>query len=267
MKKLILFLILSSLNLFAAGKFEIETHQEMFDYLKNNKLLGEQTLIVFDIDNTLLKSKHLLGSDQWFNWQNTELSLNSTESIAKDFPELLEIQQQLFSLGEMDLVESEIIKYLKEYREEGISMIALTSRGPEMQQLTFRELNKSLISFDQDKIGHDLTPEFNIPGATQKLLYQDGVFMTSGAHKGIMLDFLLSKFSANFKHIIFIDDHAKHTDRVYQSLSEKGLDITTFRYAHEDASVKSFQSSDKREVKSLTKKLLQIRDTLRSPNN
>ncbi len=263
MKKFIWLSLLISLQLFSAGKYEVQTHQEVHEFLMKNNLLGEKTLIVYDIDNTLLKSNHLLGSDQWFNWQNSELANNSPEAMTHQFDELLEIQHHLFNLGKMNLVEESLKSYITLYKNLKMPMIALTSRGPELQYVTFRELDRNDLNFNGSKIGTDLIPEFSIANSAQKLLYHRGVFMTSGAHKGQMLNFLLDKFGTKFKHVIFIDDHQKHTDRVFESLQTKGIDISTFRYAHEDKRVQEFNQSDKAEVKELAEQLVGFRKVLR----
>ena len=263
MKTKFLFFLTFSLNLFAAGQFEVNNHSEVIEFMHENKMLSSQTLVVYDIDNTLLRSNHLFGSDQWFNWQFTELTNQSDLSMAKSFPELLEIQNQIFSLGKMNIVESSLIQYIKHLKASGVSIIALTSRGPDMKEVTMRELNRNQIDFNDSKLGYDLTPEFTINGKTEKLIYQNGIFMTSGLNKGEMLIGLLKKFKRQFKHIIFIDDHKKHTERVYSVLAAESLDINTFRYGHEDIRVKMFNQGDKSEFINLGKNLNQLKNILR----
>ena len=247
MKKMLFifsFIVLSQ-NLFALGKFEVKKHIEVFQYIAEQNYKSSETLIVYDIDNTLLKTSNEFGSDQWFNWQSKQVEASSSNALAKSFNELIEVQNQVFTLGKTQLVENEIIGILDYFKKNKISMIALTSRSPSMRDVTFRELARHQISFDSTKIGLDLFPEFIISNPNQNALYQAGVFMTSGMNKGEMIKYLLAKFNSKFANIIFIDDHERHTNRVYEALAPMGINIDTFRYGHEDENVQTFNLSDK----------------------
>jgi hypothetical protein len=84
----------------------------------------------------------------------------------------------------------------------------------------------------------------------------NGVFMTSGLNKGIMLKSLLAKTKTKFKAIIFADDHKKHTVRMQAILGDtKGIDLTTYRYGAIDKTVKAFHASKKKESKAAWKSL------------
>ena len=72
---------------------------------KDMNVRPEETLIVFDIDNTLLKMKKDLGSDAWFNWQNRLWSAPSPDSdsaVADNIDDLLNIQRLLYDVGKME---------------------------------------------------------------------------------------------------------------------------------------------------------------------
>jgi hypothetical protein len=71
--------------------------------------------------------------------------------------------------------------------------------------------------------------------------YMNGVFMTAGLNKGIMLKTLLYKTKSKFKAIIFADDHIKHTKRMQQILGDD-VDLTTYRYSKIDPQVEAFKN-------------------------
>jgi hypothetical protein len=228
----------------------------------DHHLLNERSLVVFDIDNTLLKSHHEFGSDQWFNWQSEELIKQSSLSLAKSFDELLDLQAMIFTVGKMNLVEDSIPEILQILRTKNIPFIALTSRGPDMRNITERELIRNGLSLPFNKFGQDIPVEFIPEMNDRKASYQKGIFMTSGMHKGQMLKYLLSRFKTNYHSIIFIDDHKKHTDRVFEIFKIEGIDINTFRYGHEDKKVQNFISSEKTSSIILGKKLLELKSEL-----
>lgn len=79
--------------------------------------------------------------------------------------------------------------------------------------------------------------------------YMNGVFMTAGLNKGIMLKTLLHKTNKKFKAIIFADDHKKHTTRMQAIMGGlKGVDLSTFRYSKIDPQVEAFHKGDKKEA-------------------
>ena len=79
--------------------------------------------------------------------------------------------------------------------------------------------------------------------------YMNGVFMTAGLNKGIMLKTLLNKTNKKFKAIIFADDHKKHTTRMQAIMGGlKGVELSTFRYSKIDPQVEAFHKGDKKEA-------------------
>lgn len=264
---LTLLLLIFTLTSFASGKFQTEQHKEIYSYIqnlmiKNPKLKPREVLIVYDIDNTVLAMDHNFGSDQWFNWQKEELAAQSSLSVAKNFQELISIQYQIFSISKMHLTETVLSPLISNLQSSNFRVMALTSRGPGIRNVTERELASVKIDFTTTAPGHSIPNSF-IPQGQQRLAsYQNGIFMTSGMHKGEMLELIVNRFNKNYKHIIFIDDHKKHTDRVFESFNNSKSKISTFRYAREDKRVLDFKNSNKiesielaRELKRLAQKL------------
>jgi hypothetical protein len=157
----------------------------------------------------------------------------------------------------MHLTEKILINFIPELQKKKITTIALTSRGPEMRNNTNKELQRNKISFNESPLGESIGSSFYPKESSRLASYQDGIFMTSGMHKGEMLNHLLNRFNRKFKCIIFIDDHLKHTSRVYKTF-ESTTDIYTFRYAHEDERVKAFKRSKKKQSIQLGKELLKL---------
>lgn len=276
MKKLLsLVLLLSVFNLFASEALETNSIKEIEKkILTQGKKYGvKNVLAVFDIDNTVMAMSQNFGSDQWFGWQeeNCMKKKAPTFCTVTSFGDLLDLQGQIFAMSNMVPSEKSTPEVITSLQKKGYKVILLTSRGPNFRDATERALAKSGLRFKESAIGvkegfaSTYTPytlkEFKKYGLTKSdmdkmgnksprpVSYMNGIFMTSGLNKGIMLKTLLNKTKSNFKAIIFSDDHIKHTKRMQQILgSTKGLDLTTYRYGAIDKDVKAFHASDKKDV-------------------
>ena len=62
MKRLAVLLTFMISSLLHGAVHEITSVRQVVPFLKAN------TLVVFDIDNTLARPPQILGSDQWFGW-------------------------------------------------------------------------------------------------------------------------------------------------------------------------------------------------------
>ena len=112
MRHNLLFLVFLSLNLYAQTALESNSFKEIEKMaLAKGKQYGiNNVLLVFDIDNTVLKMNSNFGSDQWWNWQEQGLSEKKCSyCVAKNFNELLDIQGQIFALAEMSPTEGSIV--------------------------------------------------------------------------------------------------------------------------------------------------------------
>ncbi len=247
------------------------------------KLFGkEQVLLVLDIDNTLLTSNQDLGGDTWWNLQDELLKkkhegkLTPVESrylAGNSLEELLEIAGMLFHLGHMHSPEETSPALVKRIQEQGIATLALTSRGPEFSNITFREMSRNLYDFKSSAIGPmGGYPSTFLPYEIEKpqesgikaeeltawglkkarpVKYENGIYFTSGQHKGAMLRALLAKVGRNFKGIVFADDGKKNTDRMVQGFEKvEGVELLAIRYSKVDPIVERIRNESKDRMRS-----------------
>ena len=208
---------------------------------------ANKVLVIFDVDNTLLKSATSLGSDQWFNWQLGMILSPPAESLrkyvlAKDRNELLDLQGTLYERGSMVPPESESPLVVKALQDLGFSCMVLTSRGTKFKDATMRELRRNGYEF------RDRAPLLNgdpYADPDDGLDYADGVFLTSGADKGLMLSSFLGKLAAGseYKAIVFMDDSLKNTESVSNMPDGSAFDMSVIRYAREDSVVRDFKAN------------------------
>jgi hypothetical protein len=258
-KIMTLTLLSLTLNLYAGTALETNYVKEIEKkVLEKGKKYGvKNVLVVFDIDNTLMAMPQNFGSDQWFGWQSKNCLKKSAPDycVAKTFDDLLDVQGKIFAMSNMIPSESETPKVVKNLQKKGYKFILLTSRGYTYRNSTERALKMNKMNF----IGSSIGPKKGYAGTykpdmgkkkARPVSFMNGVFMTAGLNKGIMLKSLLAKTKTKFKAIIFADDHKKHTVRMQEVLGDiKGIDLTTYRYGAIDKTVKAFKNSDKKESK------------------
>ncbi len=230
---------------------------------------ADEVLVVFDIDNTVLTMNQDLGSDQWFMWQNAMIKKEQKDEglVTKDFDTLLSIQYQLFETSRMRPPENRTPPMIRKLQEKGYRVIALSSRGYKSLRPTLRELKNNQMDFSKTalKINEQdtwlpynlkdlkvISPQeaksYQLQSNARKVIYQEGVFLTAGQHKGAMLRILLYKASFLPKAIFFVDDHLKHSDSVQQAFAGQELSLYSFRYSHEDQNVNSFIQGEGKEL-------------------
>lgn len=268
--KLIFVLILITTSLFASVEKETNSMNDVLNTVqkKVKKYGAKNVLMVFDIDNTLLKMKQNFGSDQWFNWQASIFKNKGCKPacVGTDFGTLLDVQGKLFALSPMYPTEPELAGIVNKIQDMGVKVIALTSRGPEFRSATEKQLKRNGFVFKKPVgssagIGGSYYP-YNIKklkksglnkydketaglGNARKSSYQNGVYMTAGQNKGIMLKVLLNKYDEEYKAIVFADDHHKHPKRM-MAIMGKLTDLTTYRYGKMDKQVEAFKKSNKK---------------------
>lgn len=236
---------------------------------------NDKVLLVFDIDNTLLAMRQDLGSDPWFTWQDN-LPENHPWRVG-NFKELLRAQGVLFAISSMRVTDpAHQPGTVQQLRKAGFTTLLLTSRGFRFRDATRRELQANGYDFSESTLtlcagfpGPYLPYE---PGQIEQsgisrqearmwlpkkgsdpveirksnpVSYSEGVYMTAGQHKGAMLRMLLHKSGnvGRFRAIVFVDDHAKHTEAMSRAFEDQGLKLVCFRYSREDANVRRFNEN------------------------
>lgn len=215
---------------------------------------AENVLILFDVDNTLLASRQLLGSDQWFTWREDVMEEGG-------FPCLLDAARLLFEHGSMRTTDPNAPSLVRALQAEGIGTGVLTSRGPDLQAVTWRELAVAGFDFLSNSPPGWFADDSK---ESQPARYEYGIFMTSGLNKGTMAVDLLNKTGIRdtVKKVIFVDDKAKHVCRVQKSMQELGIDVSAYHYTAEDIRVAPVVNRDPATMERLRKAWTHFEDQL-----
>ncbi len=205
------------------------------------RLGKDRVLVVFDIDNTLLAMEQDLGSDQWYDWQKELQSKDVCDP--RLVADRLAVQGALYSSSAMRLTQADGPEQVRMLQDAGLNVIALTSRGHSFRLQTFRELRRNDFSFYTSAIGQaGGYPEPFIPErGTRPALYEDGVFLTAGQHKGDMLVALLNKTGTTTPEVIVVaDDKDGNLHAVLEAFAGSTTSVQAFRYSREDAVLAKF---------------------------
>jgi hypothetical protein len=216
------------------------------DALQLAGVLGvESVLVVFDIDNTLLAMEQDLGSDQWYYWQR---DLAAAEPCSDQLVgDRLLAQGALYHASAMRPTQPDAALQLRRLQQAGLTVIALTSRGPDYRLQTFRELRRNGMSFwpsalpPQAGFAEPFIPE----GGSRLARYEDGVFLTAGQHKGVMLNALLDRTGTPLPAaIVMVDDKSANIDAILETYGGSEAVVRTWRYTREDGNVAAFDAEE-----------------------
>ncbi len=205
-------------------------------------------LLVFDVDNTLLKCSASLGSDQWYSWQDELLKRTSTGSpdpylVSCDGAGLLEVQGILFELGSMIPADPRTPDVIRQLQGQGFKVMALTSRGTDLRDVTLRELRRNGFDLGATAPGAARPGTFRWRPEDRPVSYSDGLFLSAGQDKGRMLASLLSQPGSDpgLKGLIFVDDSPGKVSQVEEAFKPSGLEVVGFRYGREDSVASDFK--------------------------
>ena len=88
----------------------------LFEHLNfDNK---DSSLLVLDIDNTIIKSPFSLGSDQWYTWQYELTLQNHIHAISKDHNGLNSIIEHMYANLNYQLCESQLPDILSKLKKK-----------------------------------------------------------------------------------------------------------------------------------------------------
>ncbi len=200
--------------------------------------ITQDTLVVFDIDNTLLSPKQRLGTDQWYE---SLLRDNIKNGMSEDAAIQHAIQLWINVQKKTDVrpIETSTPALVRELQAKGIRVMALTARPTDLAEVSLRQLKSLGIDF---KKSSRLKDGVQIVGAQDTLTQGGVVFVGPKNNKGMILSQLLKTEKILASKIVFADDKSKHVNNVEKALSDSNVPYIGFRYAAADNEVKNFDT-------------------------
>ena len=201
-----------------------------------SKYAAEGTLLVFDIDNTIIEPTQTLGSDQWFHHQIDQY-------VAKGYPaqEALEIAlaewMAIQNITKVQLVEPAVAGLIAKYQQMGWPLIGLTTRGLGMATRTIDQLQTLGIDLNRSApIKED--QYFENKGG---VLFRGGILFTAGTNKGSAFFKLMDKVGYEVKKVLFVNDKATHLRELEKTCKKREVSFTGLRYGFLDHKIKNMR--------------------------
>src|SRR5687767_845821 len=205
---------------------DVITSRDLVDVLK---VLSEpyngRTLLVLDIDDTLLTSPSFFGSDAWFEWQKT-LSPQSPGYVPCKF----DVIAMNFEAGTQVPTQADAVAAINAIP---LDKIMVTSRSPMYRGGTIRELKKAgyelPASLQPGLAGaiYEYQPAPDQPGVT--ISYHEGVLMVAGQNKGLALVDLMQHMQITYDRVVLVDDGEKHINDVRDAMTAAGIEYRGVR--------------------------------------
>jgi len=234
MKKILyqIWIILIAIFLNLNGRIiEIKNMSELPKYTNE-----PNTLVIFDIDNTILEPTNELGSDQWFSAcvkKEIDSGLNKIEAINKVVPSYIAAQQK----AKVKLVEPQTSKIISSLQKQKIPMLALTARGIELSNCTFSQLKSIKVNLS---LKSPWKKELTFSDCPFQANYRNGIIFCTQNNKGQILNKFLDMTAFKPSKIVFIDDRKSHLEDVEKELENTKISFIGLRYSYLDEKVNRF---------------------------
>ena len=177
--------------------------------------LSYDSVVVWDADNTLFKSRHELGSDQWFG---ALLGIARTKHGNQfEFDLMKTTYNQVQAFTEVVEIEQKTIRMIKMLNTIKIPQILLTARNAELFQVTYRQLHRCGIHFN-----------------SSNMIFCDG------EDKGRCLERFLARLQCHASHIVMIDDKKYNVESVRDAAIRMNSRFNGFVYEFLNTEIQSF---------------------------
>ena len=193
----------------------------------------KRTLLVLDIDDTLLTSVGFFGSDSWYEWQQG-LKADDPGKV----PCLFDVISLNYEAGSQQATQADgpaLVNALQ------VDRLLLTSRNPLYRGGTLRTLQDAGYALPAPLGNADASLSWDFrkaPGARMsRVVYDQGVFMTTGQDKGLVLLDLLRRLDLQYDRVILVDDGEKNITNMQNALRDAGIDYLGLHYTRVDKSV------------------------------
>lgn len=207
--------------------------QQITDILQE---VTPDTIVFFDIDDTLLNTKILLGNSSW--WKYFTEKVRASNYNVKNQSEVLALIRKILTEVPVVPIDPCSVEIIKSLQDKGIITLGLTARFLRAEYLdTMDDLSyKQLKSFGVDFTKNSLS---NQSGKTLNF-FSHGVIFTDHNPKGPYLKEFLSHMNIHPKKIIFVDDSENQMKSVEEAVEGLGIHFIGFRYGALDHYHRSF---------------------------
>lgn len=194
-----------------------------------------KTLIILDIDNTLVTPAQSLGNDAWFYLRVDELKQQGYSQQTAIDRAILELEA-VHNLTKVVLPQESIPHVISSLQEKKIPLMALSTRSAGQNRATLYQL--ASVNIDMRK---SLFAEKECCFLKKEIVaFRNGTLFCSGTHKGEALFHLLENLQFIPEEIVFINDKASNIREVEEMCEQRNIPCIGLRYGRLDEKMKSY---------------------------
>ncbi len=221
--------------IFSEGQAEIIDTPHFADIQKH---LTPNTLVILDIDDTLLIPVQMLGCDEWFlkrKQHHIDNGLSPSEALEKALAEWEGIRQ----FTRMEIVEEGSQAIVRQLQEQGYQVMGLSTQGLALTTRTLQQL--AGVGVNLSAAAPSKEDQYLLVNG-HGVLYRKGILFTSGQAKGEALFKLCDAIGLQPKRIVFLNDKATHLADIEGEATKRGVPFVGLRYAYSDARKAAFRA-------------------------
>ena len=200
--------------------------------------IDKETLIVLDIDDTLLIPKQMLGSDEWF-CHRIKLYQSQGLDKAQALETALAEWEGIRHVSQMQLVEPLTHLIIEDLQKQGYPIIGLTTQGLGLATRTYLQLKENEIDLTKTApFKKDCFFQLQEHG----ILFRHGILFTSGQSKAECFERLCAHLNVHPQKIIFVNDKQTHLADLEAYATAKEIPFIGLRYGYSDFRKKAFNA-------------------------
>ncbi len=205
----------------------------VLEHVKN-----DDTLVIFDIDNTLVHTAQDLGSDAWAYWM-VEQKLRQGMQVQDAIEYIFDLFNHVHEHIDVFPVEDQSVSVVHQLKELSIPTICLTSRPGSMIDRTQEQLKK---------VGFVLNCPVGLNKAVtlhmnSRVEMANGIICGGINDKGDVLSSIFDKLDYQSPNtVVFIDDKSSCVESIGKACSKGGIGYTGIRYGYLDQVAAAFDA-------------------------
>lgn len=189
-----------------------------------------KTLVILDIDDTLLIPVQTLGTDVWFiSRLKYHLQQEKQREMALD--KALAEWEAVRHMTKIKIVEEGTAEMIQQLQNRSIVVMGLTTQGLALATRT----RMQLLSLNIDlSLNAPFSEDHYFLNQGQGVLYRNGILFTSGSPKGKALMKFFDHVNCHPSHVVFLNDKNTHLMDVGETLESHGISFIGLRYSYGD---------------------------------
>jgi hypothetical protein len=194
------------------------------------------TLVILDIDNTLIRPCQSLGSEEWFQ-HHLKQQIDATHDNNEALNTTIDLLHGIYAVTKVQLMEQKTAEIVRQLQDQGGVLMGLTNRGPAAANMTVRHLASVGIDLATASPSKTSFPLIDI----SETLYHHGILFTNGKSKKQSLLSFFRQLGWRPRRIVYVNDQRKYLEEV-STFENEGILFVGLRFTGGDLYSRNFNS-------------------------